>query len=140
MMDNKYGYCKAIDKKTRKTVEGYFAVIPFCTYCFKEDYEAHPDNDRECVTHWEPGDWGLPNTPRITEIVPGSAKRYIGEDKHGRKVFEDDFVHFDLDDDFVLGVTVYAFYGNWKPQVKKVDDETFIKTMWNKERFVVVRR
>ena len=55
-------------------------------------------------------------------------------------MFEDDFVHFDLDDDFVLGVTVYAFYGNWKPQVKKVDDETFIKTMWNEERFVVVRR
>lgn len=130
-MNSKYGYCKAIDKKTGRTVEGYFAIIPFCTYCMKEDYEAHPDNDREYVVHYQSGDWGLPNTPILTEIVPMSMKRYIGEDKNGRKVFEKDIVHFQLTKD--LDVNVMMFFGEWKRQVYS-RNEDYVISMNNEER------
>lgn len=128
---NGYGYCKAKDKDTGRWVEGYYACLPYTIYCFKEDYDANPDNDREYVVSTRMTDWCLPNQPILTEIEKGSAKRYIGTDKNGRKVFDGDAVKFTLKYfGGTMPIIVHIGYFDWKPQVRK----DLGKTMWYEER------
>lgn len=129
---NKYGYCKAKDKNTGKWIEGYYACLPYTTYCFSEDYKANSDNGREYVVGTRMTDWGLPNVATLTEIQSNSAKRYIGTDRLGRKVFDGDRVVFVFNSyGTSLDVHITMCWWEWVEQTYGTGD---IKSMWQRER------
>lgn len=111
---DKYGYCKGIDAKTGKIIYGYFAFLPYTTYCFKEDYEAHPENDKEYIVTCSMMDWGLPNNINFNLIKPGSMRPYLGRDKNSVRIFYGDRVKWTVKvqgEDLTLHTTI--FLNDW---------------------------
>lgn len=51
-------------------VEGYYCQLSETTYCFKEDYERHPDNTKHYIIFDQMTDWGLPNRHMQANIIP----------------------------------------------------------------------
>lgn len=84
-------YYRAKDLKGR-WVTGYYACLPYTIYCFKEDYDANPGNDKHYLITTEMMDWGLPNRVVFQEIDPNTLCRCIGTDKNGKEIFELDKV------------------------------------------------
>ena len=49
------------DSDTGKWYEGFYMALSDTTYCFKEDYDRHPDNTKHYIVFDKMTDWCLPN-------------------------------------------------------------------------------
>ena len=94
---------KGDDEQTKdRWFHGSYYQTDDTIYCFKEDYDAHPDNTKHYILFDESMDWGLPNRKLQASIDPNTLGQYTGRvDKNGKRVFEGDIVKaHDILDDF----------------------------------------
>jgi len=74
-------------------VQGYYLERDQTTYCFKEDYRAHPDNTKHYIAYDWMTDWGLPNEHLLIEVKPETVGQCVGRcDKNNKEIFEADIV------------------------------------------------
>lgn len=91
-------------------VEGFYVRQEETSYCFKEDYERHPENTKHYIAFDMMTDWGLPNKHLIAEIDPETLCQYTGmKDKNSNRIWENDIVRIEnsMDD----GIGNIEFYG-----------------------------
>lgn len=91
-------------------VEGFYVRQEETSYCFKEDYERHPENTKHYIAFDMMTDWGLLNKHLIAEIDPETLCQYTGmKDKNSNRIWENDIVRIEnsMDD----GIGNIEFYG-----------------------------
>lgn len=109
-------------------VQGSYMKLSKTTYCFKEDYEANPDNTEHYIVFDRMTDWGLPNRHLKADVLPETIGQFVGlTDKNNKKIFEGDIVHAVHksgytgipDKDFGIGVIKYGgtYYGGAAYQI-----------------------
>ena len=82
-------------KRTDKWYYGSYLKLDKTTYCFAEDYVAHPDNTEHFIVYDEMTDWGLPNKHTMIEVSPETIGQFTGLlDKNNNKVFDGDILQF----------------------------------------------
>lgn len=80
-------------KETGKWYYGSYLRMDKTTYCFAEDYTAHPDNTEHFIVFTEMTDWGLPNRRIMVEVDPKTVGQFIETtDKNRARIFEGDIV------------------------------------------------
>ena len=74
-------------------LQGSYMTLNETTYCFKEDYEANPNNTKHYIVFDQMTDCGLPNRHLQGDVIPETIGQYTGlTDKNGKKIFEGDIV------------------------------------------------
>lgn len=93
-MRNMLFRAKGIDEDDKdRWYEGFYVALNDTTYCFKEDYENHPDNTKHYIIFDQMTDWGLPNRHLQVIINPNTLCRFTGIiAKDGRRIYEGDIV------------------------------------------------
>ena len=71
----KIPYYKAIDKETKREVEGFYFEYPSTTYAFTSDGKI---DLIPCIISYRMTDWGLPNVPTICKSIEKSTLKQIG--------------------------------------------------------------
>lgn len=91
-------------------VQGYYVRHEDTSYCFKEDYERHPENTKHYIAFDMMTDWGLPNKHLIAEIDPETLCQYTGlTDKNGKRIWENEIVR--IENSMDEGIGKIEFYG-----------------------------
>ena len=85
--------CKAKRKDNGRWVKGYYVALRDTTYCFKEDYDTHPDNTKHYIVVDKMTDWGLPNEHYWVEVDPETVCQCTGwHDSNKTPIFEKDII------------------------------------------------
>ena len=106
------------DPETGRWYEGFYMKLSDTTYCFKEDYDAHPDNTKHFIVFDRMTDWGLPNQHLRANVDPSTVGQYTGlTDKNGKKIFEGDIVRHGERISIIAYIPQYMRFAGKRPQV-----------------------
>jgi YopX protein. len=87
---------RAKTKADGEWIQGHYLEQQETTYCFRFDYDSHPDNTKYYIMYDWMIDWGLPNEHRIVEVLPETVGQCVdNRDKNNKEIFEGDIVKVD---------------------------------------------
>lgn len=99
------------EKVSGMWVTGYYWEPRDTTFCFKQDYDMHPNNTKHFILFDEMTDWGLPNRHMQADVLPETVGQFTGRcDIKNHRVFEHDVIKHHFGNE--VGVIRYGSYRN----------------------------